>query len=102
MEIKSKFIGKNPFTGIKNGAVDPSKIVIDNGPMPKKRRTVGKYDDLFDKLEFGQNMIVPMDSSPQVSQALRGYLKRNRKLGKVRTFSYQPTSKTAQIFLVKP
>ena len=102
MQTKTSFIGKNPFTNIKNGEVDPSLIVIDNtAPIPAKRRTLGKYDAIFSKLKFDENMVVPIEIAPQVSQALRSYLRKTNKKGKVRTFSYQPTTKTARIFLTK-
>lgn len=102
MELKTTFVGKNPFTNVKAGAIDPCVIVIDStATMPKKRRTLGKYDAIFSKLKFDENMIVPLEIAPQVSQALRSYLRKTNRKGKVHTFSYQPTPSKARIFLTK-
>lgn len=100
MQAKTTFMGKNPFTGISVTELDPISIVVSTQKMPTARHIIGKYDPLFSKLSIGESLVVPIAEIDKVAQALRGYLKKYKKHGKVRSFSHHPTVGQASVFYI--
>lgn len=91
--MKTKFAnGINPFTGeraetekvVRIAPVSPDQLEVRNDPIPTvKTAPKYKYDDTFDQIIPGGCVACPSDRVSAVSGALRTYLKRKNKGGKV-------------------
>lgn len=72
----------------KRPPVDVSTLEIADDPLPSHRASPGhKYDDLFDRLKYGQCVKTEAGRADKVGQALRTYLKRKAKKGAVKIMS---------------
>lgn len=63
--------------------LDSLKIVDDE--YTGKRKTQHRYDALFSKLKYGQSISCPKGNASTICNALRDYIKRKNKKGKVRS-----------------
>ena len=64
--------------------IDPDLLTVEhNTPLPAARRVVGKYDAVFSKLRFGSCVACEPDEMNKVANALRKWLEREEKPGKV-------------------
>jgi hypothetical protein len=73
---KTKFANNvNPFTGLKVGAVDVSKLRISNDPILRARAVpLSKYDAVFSALKPGQCIVCEDGSAPKIKTALDKWL----------------------------
>jgi Na+-transporting NADH:ubiquinone oxidoreductase subunit NqrD len=73
---KTKFANNvNPFTGLKVGAVDVSKLRISNDPILRARAVpLSKYDSVFSALKPGQCIVCEDGSAPKIKTALDKWL----------------------------
>jgi hypothetical protein len=85
---QTKFVNNiSPFTGMK--VVKPPPVSIDQleicaDPIPStKAAPKYKYDSVFDVLKLGECIACPSDRISAVSGAMRTYLKRTGKGGRV-------------------
>ena len=82
-EVKTKFVGANPFTGVPADEFDPNTMVINKQkPMAPRTPANYKYDKFFDKLNLGDSVTIPNEHADKIQQALFNYLKRHNKKGK--------------------
>ncbi len=82
--------------------VDVSQLEISDDPLPAARAAPGhKYDALFDKLAFGQCVKTEVGRADKVAQALRTYLKRKDKQGRVKSMTDYGDGK-GRVWLIKP
>lgn len=74
-------------TKMKNGTrIDPEKLKITDAPLPLARaQPRNMYDNLFDKLKYGQCVECASNEVGAVTGALRSYLKRKARSGDIRS-----------------
>lgn len=64
--------------------INPADLSICNDPLPDVRPSPeGKYNALFTKLKYGQSLKCPQGSSPKIATALKSWLAKHKKPGKV-------------------
>lgn len=87
--VQTKFNKVNPFTGEKVSKakyVPAEKLVIASDPLPEGRAKVtNKYQEVFEKLEYGQCLICEPEDVTRVARAMRVFLDKNYMKGQVRT-----------------
>lgn len=95
----------SPFTGLVRkktmAHIDTSMLTVEhNTPLPEGRRVLGKYDALFDSMKFGSCVACEPKEMNCVANALRKFLERNKRAGKVVSVSRCEDGK-ARVWLVK-
>ena len=60
----------------------------------------GKYDDVFGKMKYGQAISTASEKTQTIANAMRDWLRRVNKKGKVRAVSYH-TKTTGRIWLLE-
>ena len=81
--------------------IDASMLQLEhNTPIPEGRRVYGKYDDLFGAMKFGSCVACEPAEMNCVANALRKFLERMKRDGKVISVSRCDDGK-ARVWLVK-
>lgn len=81
--------------------IDASMLSVEHGtPIPEGRRVYGKYDNLFESMKFGSCVACEPKEMNSVANALRKYLQRQKRQGKVVSVSRCEDGK-ARVWLVK-
>ena len=78
--------------------VDQLKIVDDKYQGRKIQK--GKYDDIFGKMKYGQAVSCPSEKAQTIANAMRDWLIRVRKKGKVKAVTYH-TKTTGRVWLME-
>ena len=65
--------------------IDPEKLEITNDPVVSRYSGPGKYDDIFRRLTIGQCIKCEPQWADKLGQALRTYLAKNNRPGRVKT-----------------
>ncbi len=82
--------------------VDPSMLKLEhNTPLPTARRVFGKYDEIFASMKYGSCIACEYSEFQKIANALRKYLERTKRPGKVVHVSKCEDGK-ARVWLVSP
>jgi hypothetical protein len=108
--VQTQFNKVNPFTGekvekiskiAKAKYVPAEKLVIASDPLPEGRAKVtNKYQEVFDKLEYGQCVICEPDDVIRVSKAMRVWMDKNYMKGQVRSAKHYEKDGKGRVWLM--
>jgi hypothetical protein len=97
--IQTTFAGKSPFKKqVKE--VDVSSIRITHDKPKKRAVRFYKYEPLFKDLGIGKSLSCKSEDCDKVAQALRSYVKRNKKPWLIKGQMYY-TKTTARVFVLE-
>lgn len=81
--------------------IDASMLSVEHGtPIPEGRRMVGKYDDLFASMKSGSCVACEPAEMNSVANALRKFLERTKRTGKVVSVKHCEDGK-ARVWLIQ-
>ena len=91
MQIKTTFVGRNPFMPKKQPVfTDPETLKITSDPLPKARVQVNKYHSIFQKMKPGQCIRCATDDVGKIGNALRSYIEKKAIKGSVKSVLRYP------------
>ena len=80
--------------------VDLTQLKIVDDKYQGRKIQKGKYDDLFSKMKYGQAVSCPSADAQKIANAMRDWLVRVNKKGKVRAVTYH-TKTTGRVWLME-
>lgn len=81
-------------------SIDISAIKITDDQYTGRRYTQHRYDPIFSKMKYGQSLSCNIGDAQSLCNALRDYLKRKNKKGKVRSVE-QFDKTSARVWLLE-
>lgn len=94
---------KTNWVKVKSGKkqlVDVTTLKITDDQYTGRRVTNHRYDFIFNKLKYGQSISCPKGNAGTICNALRDYLRRKNKKGKVRSVEHFDAT-TSRVWLLE-
>ena len=105
--VQTQFNKVNPFTGekveklSKTKYVPAEKLVIASDPLPVgKSKIINKYQEVFEKLAYGQCVICEPEDVIRVSKAMRVWMDKNYMKGQVRSAKHYEKDGKGRVWLM--
>jgi hypothetical protein len=86
----------------KNEEIDISKIEVGYDPVILRSSHTSKYDDIFRNLQFNQSMKIESEKADKLAQALRSWLRKNKRPGRVKSTNHYERDGQGRVWLVAP